>query len=70
MLKPILGFAALGVGAFLMVKLVFGVLPLVGLLVGLLLLGLKVMLILGLVYVVYRLFQKAMKPRLVVNGER
>jgi hypothetical protein len=67
MLKPILGFAALGFGAFLVVKLAFGVLPLVGLLVGLLVLGLKVMLIVGLVYVVYRLVQKAMKPRLQVE---
>ena len=67
MLKPLLGFAVLGLGGFLVVKLVFTALPVVAMLIGLLVLGLKLMLILALVYVVYRLFQKAMKPRLQVE---
>lgn len=67
MMKPMLGFAALGVAGLVAVKLLFAVLPLLGLAVGLFVLGLKLLLIFAVLFVLYRVFQKAMRPALKVE---
>lgn len=67
MMKPILGFAALGVVGFVTLKLMFAVLPLLGLALGLFVFGLKLLLIFGVLFMLYRIVQKAMRPPLKVE---
>ena len=67
MWKPMLGFAALGVVGFAAVKLVFAVLPLLGLALALFVFGLKLLLIFAVLFVLYRIFQKALRPAVKVE---
>ena len=64
MLRPIVGFAAVGLGGLLALKVFLMLVPIVGVFIGLVLFGFKLLIIGGLIYVAYRLLQKAMKPRL------
>lgn len=67
MLKPIVGFAALGLGGLIAFKLFVMILPVVALMFGVMLFGIKLLVIAGMIYLAYRLVQKAMKPKLQVE---
>jgi hypothetical protein len=59
MLRPVLALAAVGVVGVVLWKLVWlFVLPFVGMLLGFLIVAGKVLLIVGLLYLVYRLYRK------------
>ena len=64
MLRPIVTLAALGVAGIVVWKLLWGLLlPIVAVALGLVFTVLKLALVAFLVYVAYRLFQKAMNHR-------
>lgn len=59
MWRPVLALAAVGVVGVVLWKLVWlFILPFVGMLLGLLIVAAKVLLIVGLLYLVYRLYRK------------
>lgn len=62
MLRPILGFVALGLTAWFSFKLLGVVLPLLGLVFGVVLFGVKIAIVALIVWALYRLFQKAIRP--------
>lgn len=64
MLKPILTFAALGVAGVIAWNILWVVLfPLFGIALGFLFTLLKIALVIFLVYLAYKLFEKLTKPR-------
>lgn len=63
MFRPIIGFAALGIGAFVAIKLLALVIPAVLMIVGIALLGLKILLIGLLAWALIRIFKRITTPR-------
>lgn len=62
MFRPIIGFAAVGIGAFLAIKLLALVIPAILMIVGVALFGLKILLIGLLAWALIRMFRRLTTP--------
>ena len=67
MFRPIIGFAALGVGAFVAVKLLAFLIPALLAVVGFVFFGLKILLIGLLVWAAVKVFKRMTRPKLEVS---